>query len=194
MAGLPLSTEVSGVLTTDFDADGRADLLAPSASGQVLAWRNATERTTAEATMLTFEDWPSNALRWRSAQAIDLDLDGRFDLLGSPAAPVNPKDIVLPTWARNEGKRFATKSLPVGPESPMCDGVAAFDLVGDPLPDVVVIRPGEAPRVSVTPAKLNEKAVRLIEAKNFAFLATLLPDGTPHVAPVWVDHDLLGSC
>ncbi len=39
------------------------------------------------------------------------------------------------------------------------------------------------------PAKLNEKAVRLIEAKNFAFLATLLPDGTPHVAPVWVDHD-----
>ena len=39
------------------------------------------------------------------------------------------------------------------------------------------------------PAKLNEKAVRLIEAKNFAFLATLLPDGTPHVTPVWIDHD-----
>jgi PPOX class probable F420-dependent enzyme len=39
------------------------------------------------------------------------------------------------------------------------------------------------------PAKLNEKAVRLIEAKNFAFLATLLPDGSPHVAPVWIDHD-----
>jgi PPOX class probable F420-dependent enzyme len=39
------------------------------------------------------------------------------------------------------------------------------------------------------PAKLNEKAVRLIEAKNFAFLGTLLPDGSPHVTPVWIDHD-----
>lgn len=39
------------------------------------------------------------------------------------------------------------------------------------------------------PAKLNEKTVRLIEAKNFAFLATLLPDRSPHVAPAWIDHD-----
>jgi PPOX class probable F420-dependent enzyme len=39
------------------------------------------------------------------------------------------------------------------------------------------------------PAKLNEKAVKLIEAKNFAFLATILPDGSPHVAPVWIDHE-----
>lgn len=39
------------------------------------------------------------------------------------------------------------------------------------------------------PTKLNEKAVKLIEGKNFAFLATLLPDGSPHVTPVWIDHD-----
>lgn len=39
------------------------------------------------------------------------------------------------------------------------------------------------------PTKLNAKAIKLIEGKNFAFLATLLPDGTPHVTPVWVDHD-----
>ena len=39
------------------------------------------------------------------------------------------------------------------------------------------------------PAKLNGKAVKLIEARNFAFLATLLPDGSPHVAPVWIDHE-----
>jgi PPOX class probable F420-dependent enzyme len=39
------------------------------------------------------------------------------------------------------------------------------------------------------PAKLNGKAVKLIEAKNFAFLATILPDGSPHVAPVWIDHE-----
>jgi len=29
----------------------------------------------------------------------------------------------------------------------------------------------------------------LIERRNFAHLATLMPDGTPHVTPVWVDHD-----
>jgi hypothetical protein len=39
------------------------------------------------------------------------------------------------------------------------------------------------------PAKLNEKTVRLIEAKNFAFLATLLPNRSPHVAPVCIDND-----
>jgi len=39
------------------------------------------------------------------------------------------------------------------------------------------------------PAKLDEKAIRLIEAKNFAYLGTLMPDGSPHVTPMWIDHD-----
>lgn len=29
----------------------------------------------------------------------------------------------------------------------------------------------------------------LFEKRSFAHLATLMPDGTPHVTPVWVDHD-----
>ena len=37
--------------------------------------------------------------------------------------------------------------------------------------------------------KLSPIAVRLIEGKNFAFLATLLRDGSPHVARVWVDYE-----
>jgi PPOX class probable F420-dependent enzyme len=37
--------------------------------------------------------------------------------------------------------------------------------------------------------KLTEKAVRFIDGKNFAFLATVQPDGSPHVTPMWVDHD-----
>jgi len=41
----------------------------------------------------------------------------------------------------------------------------------------------------VLPVKLNAKAVKLIEGKNFAFLATIMPDGAPHVAPVWIDHE-----
>ena len=39
------------------------------------------------------------------------------------------------------------------------------------------------------PSKLNAEAIKLIEGKNFAFLATLLPDGFPHVTPVWIEHD-----
>jgi PPOX class probable F420-dependent enzyme len=41
--------------------------------------------------------------------------------------------------------------------------------------------------VNWLPAKLSDKTKRLIEGKNFAFLATILPDGSPHVAPVWID-------
>ncbi|MFB6302862.1 MAG: PPOX class F420-dependent oxidoreductase [Haloferacaceae archaeon] len=29
----------------------------------------------------------------------------------------------------------------------------------------------------------------LFEKPTFAHLATLLPDGAPHVTPVWIDHD-----
>lgn len=34
-----------------------------------------------------------------------------------------------------------------------------------------------------------EEAKKLIEGKNFANLATLMPDGSPQVTPVWVDHE-----
>jgi len=37
--------------------------------------------------------------------------------------------------------------------------------------------------------KLTQNAVKLIEEKNFENLATLRRDGSPHVAPVWVDRD-----
>jgi PPOX class probable F420-dependent enzyme len=37
--------------------------------------------------------------------------------------------------------------------------------------------------------KLTESAIKLIDEKNFAYLATLLPDGSPHVTPMWVDHE-----
>jgi PPOX class probable F420-dependent enzyme len=37
--------------------------------------------------------------------------------------------------------------------------------------------------------KLNVKAVRLIDGKNLAFLATIMPDGAPHVAPAWIGRE-----
>jgi PPOX class probable F420-dependent enzyme len=38
-------------------------------------------------------------------------------------------------------------------------------------------------------AKLSEKQVQLFRDKNFAAVATIRDDGTPHVTPVWVDYD-----
>lgn len=38
-------------------------------------------------------------------------------------------------------------------------------------------------------AGIPEKYADLFEKKAFAHLATLMPDGTPQVTPVWVDHD-----
>lgn len=37
--------------------------------------------------------------------------------------------------------------------------------------------------------KLWEATKKLIEGKNFANLATLMPDGSPQVTPVWVDWE-----
>ena len=147
--GFPASIEASGVLVTDFDGDGRSDLVAPCASGPVLSWRNVTEKTRTGETKLGFEAWPNNAVRWRSSQAIDLDLDGRFDLLGTPASSGNSTDLHPPSWARSDGKRFEMKSLALGTENPTCDVVSACDLVGDTLPDLIVVRPGEVPLLAV---------------------------------------------
>ncbi len=38
-------------------------------------------------------------------------------------------------------------------------------------------------------AGLSEKAKRLIKGKNFAFVATLNKDGSPHLTPTWIDTD-----
>ncbi len=36
---------------------------------------------------------------------------------------------------------------------------------------------------------IPEKYLDLFEKKAFCFLATLMPDGSPQVTPVWVDYD-----
>ena len=37
--------------------------------------------------------------------------------------------------------------------------------------------------------ELTDKAKKLIDGKNFASVATLMRDGSPQVAPVWIDRD-----
>jgi PPOX class probable F420-dependent enzyme len=37
--------------------------------------------------------------------------------------------------------------------------------------------------------KLPKVVQGLVDGKNFAFLATVMPDGSPQVTPVWVDRE-----
>jgi predicted pyridoxine 5'-phosphate oxidase superfamily flavin-nucleotide-binding protein len=37
--------------------------------------------------------------------------------------------------------------------------------------------------------RISENALDLFEKPALAHLATVMPDGTPHVTPVWVDYD-----
>ena len=38
-------------------------------------------------------------------------------------------------------------------------------------------------------AQLSDAALKLIKDKNFAFIGTLMSDGSPQVTPVWVEYD-----
>src|SRR5208337_3770346 len=110
--------------------------------------RNTTQRTgTDHDTLITFEPFATSAGAWRAAIAADLDLDGLPDLLGLPAAVANVPSTgtAALVWARNEGKRLAARELLVTLETTGVEGLALADLVGDPLPDLLVARAGAAP-------------------------------------------------
>ncbi len=125
---------LSGLLTTHLDTDGRADVVAANSSGPVQAWRNTTERTVAEKTQVRFESWPINASRWSSAQVVDLDLDGRMDLLGLPAESAKRTGILLAVVGSQ--RREAVRRAAAGAWSralPDFRELVAVDLAGDPV-------------------------------------------------------------
>ncbi len=37
--------------------------------------------------------------------------------------------------------------------------------------------------------RLNDRTIKLVEGKNFGYLATINKDGSPQVTPVWVDRE-----
>jgi PPOX class probable F420-dependent enzyme len=41
----------------------------------------------------------------------------------------------------------------------------------------------------MTAKKIPEKYLDLFQKRAFGYFATLMPDGTPQVTPVWVDYD-----
>ena len=134
----------SGLLTIDLDKDGRTDLVVPHPSGRLSAWRNATATGSGA---LAWERWPSDAKGWRSASAIDLDLDTWTDLVGLPARGEPP----TLDWARNDGTRLTSSPLTLGPDGTAPEGLAGFaiaDLVGDPLPDLLLVPDGSPPKLA----------------------------------------------
>ena len=39
------------------------------------------------------------------------------------------------------------------------------------------------------PVMFDVEMIEIIDGKNFAYLATTMADGSPHVSPVWIDRD-----
>ncbi len=137
---------IAGLLVADLDSDGRPDLVTVGPGGRVGAWRNTSTRP-GGFLKLAWEPRPIDARSWRAAQAVDLDLDTRPDLVGLPAT--GPAAGLA--WSRNVGPRLETRTLALGPEGteggPL-QGFAVADLAGDPLPDLLLVREGEPPRVA----------------------------------------------
>jgi PPOX class probable F420-dependent enzyme len=42
---------------------------------------------------------------------------------------------------------------------------------------------------ATTPVTFNDQTRALLDAKNFATVATLSPDGSPQTSVVWIKHD-----
>lgn len=137
---------IFGMLVTDLDKDGHTDLVAVGASGRVAPWRN-TMGSKASSRPHAWEPWPADAREWRAAAAVDLDLDTWPDLVGLTTGTQSPSLL----WARNDGRRLTAMSLALGPDPEGAIPLAGFalaDVVGDPLPDLVLVRPGKAPRLA----------------------------------------------
>ncbi len=133
---------INGLLASDLDKDGKVDLVAITDGGNVAAWRNMTRRS-AEGAKLAFVNFPCDARSWRSALAIDLDLDTWPDLVGLPSG----SGVTRLAWARNLATKLSPSDLVIAPDGDRSTvGLALANIVGDALPDLLTIRDGEAPR------------------------------------------------
>ncbi len=138
---------VNGAAVVDLNRDGRSDLALVHPDGKLGAWLNVKAGPKDTKPGFGFEFWPVDAKAWRGAIAADVDLDTWTDLIGLPAPGGESGE--APAWARNEGHRLATTGLALGPDgtAPLA-AVDWADLVGDPLPDALIVRDGEGPKLA----------------------------------------------
>ncbi len=138
------TSRITRLLVIDLDKDGRGDLVSISTEGVVRAWRNRMDFSNTSR-VLAWENWPIDAREWRSALAIDIDLDTWPDLVGLPAS----KDIPSISWARNDGARLVTQKLLVSfGDAGNLSGFVMADFVGDPLADLLLCVDGGPPRIA----------------------------------------------
>ena len=144
-----IAERVSGLLVTDFDADGRTDLVA-----------RLRERAACSPGGTRPSGPPPKRPRSRSNPGRSTRRDGgrpRRSTWTSTAGPTcwasRPRRASramsscrpgLATKGSGSRRRRSRSGL----ESPGLDGLTAVDLVGDPLPDILVIRPGEPPALA----------------------------------------------
>ena len=141
-----VTDRVSGSLVTDLDKDGRPDLVFTQPGGRLTAWRNHVQTSKLDSREQAWDVWPVDAKAVRQATAADLDLDTWPDLL-----TLRVSDAPVVDWARNDGKRFVTQPLPVGPITGDVSRLSGFllaDLTGDPLPDLLLLADGAPPQLA----------------------------------------------
>ncbi|WP_052298892.1 FG-GAP-like repeat-containing protein [Isosphaera pallida] len=140
-------SRINHLLALDLDADGRSDLVALDHEGRLRVWRNETDSTPGRR-QPNFVEFPTNLRGLSSVRMIDIDLNGSPDVIG-------PTD-QQPLAGRNLGDRLIGFSVGLdelrsndGSTSPEQgrDSLETANLVGDDLPDLLVWRPGEPPRV-----------------------------------------------
>jgi tetratricopeptide (TPR) repeat protein len=139
-------SNVIGLLTMDVDGDGRADLVGIGPEIRSAVWRSVRKPSSSHPSGFGLEFWSTDARNWQSALVADLDLDGRFDLLGLSSGATGSG---VPEFARNEGNRFTSDPLTLGPGSASrIAGIGQADLKANPLPELVLRHDGEPPRLA----------------------------------------------
>jgi hypothetical protein len=136
----------NGLLVTHLDQDGRPDISRLDATGSLRASRNRIERSRIAAPP-AFEPWPCRASVWQIAVACDLDLDGLTDLVGLGAR----NGVRELRWARNDGTAMTEAPLRIESTTDRTagpTGLCLADLVGDALPDLIVLTDGDSPRIA----------------------------------------------
>jgi hypothetical protein len=146
LADLDAKGPVNGAAVLDLDKDGRSDVVLILPDGRMTAWRGSQPKEFDRSKPpVSFEFWPTDAARWRSASTVDLDLDTWTDLVGLPASGTDVPP--APAWARNDGSRLAVQDLalpPLGTE-PLV-GLDLADIAGDALPELILLHEGSPPR------------------------------------------------
>jgi hypothetical protein len=139
--------QISNLLVVDFDKDGQPDLVGLNPKGALVPLRNRTNRV-ATPPSYALQLSSTDAREWRSGLVADLDLDGTFDLVGSTSSAASV------VWTRNDGNRLSNAPLgwTGGAENDQSSDLAGFtlaDVMGDALPDLVLLRPGQEPRIAL---------------------------------------------